>query len=355
MLNGMKIIDFTSLLPGPFATMMLADLGADVLHIVRPGTESMSEYLVRSKKMIELDLKEEEKKAQLKEILQGVDVVIEQFRPGVMERLGFGYEDVKRINPSIIYCSISGYGQNGPFKERAGHDINYLSLAGLSSQSGTEEDGPANMSTQLADIGGGSMHAVVSILAAYIHRQSTGEGQRIDISMTDTTLSYNALVLPDFLNEGKVPSHETEVLNGATMYGFYRTMDGRYFSVGSLEPNFRIALCEALELEAYISLSMSEDPLDQNTFKELVREAFASRTYEDLLAIFKEVDACVEPVLSLAEVFEHPQIKARNLVTNIVYEDGKVEKQLKHPIVFSNYEPRYRAVQKLNALDELVD
>lgn len=355
MLSGIKVVDFTALLPGPFSTMLLADLGAEIIHIVKPNSDvdwGTNDYLLRSKKVIEVDLKEEKALGKIYSLIADADVVIEQFRPGVMDRLKLGYENVKLVNESIIYCSISGYGQTGPYVDRAGHDINYISIAGLSDQNGKIDSGPQNNGTQLADIGGGSMYSAVAILAAYIHRMNTGIGQYIDVSMTDTVLTYNAMTVQDYLTKNHIPQREKELLNGGSFYGFYETKDGRYFSVGSLEPAFRLSLCEALGLQSAIPLSMSTAKEDVLSFKKLLKTVFSAHTYIELVEIFKTFDACVEPVLSMDEVFEHPQIKSRKMIVNVTDEVGNSTRQLRHPVVFSEYEPVYHQMIKLNSLDD---
>lgn len=178
LLTNLKVLDFSTLLPGPFATLMLADLGADVLKVERPAAGDswgVNQYLNRSKQSITLDLKQSESIEAVKNLVKEYDIVLEQFRPGVMERLGLGYEVLKQINPKLIYCSITGFGQTGPYKDRPGHDINYISIAGLSGYSGTQKDGPAKNGTQIADLAGGSLHAIIGILSAVIYRDRTGK------------------------------------------------------------------------------------------------------------------------------------------------------------------------------------
>lgn len=190
-LQGLKVLDFSGLLPGPFASLILADLGADVLRVEAPsrpdmvrlmppyatdGTSAAHGYLNRSKRSIAIDLKKPEGLDIVKQLIAEYDIVIEQFRPGVMDRLGAGYEALKAINPKVIYCSITGYGQTGPYKDRAGHDMNYLAIAGVIGYNGRQASGPAPMAVQVADIAGGSCHAVIGLLAAVIHRQGTGRG-----------------------------------------------------------------------------------------------------------------------------------------------------------------------------------
>lgn len=347
LLNNLKILDFSTLLPGPYATLMLADLGAEVLHVQRPSDEEltpMDQYLNRSKKSIMIDLKKEGATEKIKQLVKEYDIVLEQFRPGVMNRLGLGYDDLKEINPKIIYCSITGFGQTGPYKDRPGHDINYISMAGLASHSGTKELGPANNATQIADIAGGSLHAVIGILAAVNYRNQTGEGQYIDISMTDASFALNAVAAPNYFVNDEVPMPEEEILNGGTFYGFYETKDGRYFSVGSLEPKFRKLLCDGIGRSDLFELSMSEDKDDIKRFKEIVKESFLMKTFEEWLEIFQKVEACVEPVLTFDETCNHPHTQARELIVEVPDPNGGFQKQIGCPIKTSIFKPEYKHV-----------
>ncbi len=202
--------------------------------------------LNRSKRSLTLDLKKPGAPEIVRRLVAagGYDIVVEQFRPGVMDRLGIGYEQLRTANPALIYCAVTGYGQSGPLRDRAGHDINYLSLSGVMSHSGRLEEGPAPLGVQLADIGGGSFGALVGLLAAVIERQISGEGQLIDISMLDMMLAWQAHIFSEYL-VGKVePQPEASLLNGGGYYDFYETADGRYLSIGSLEPKFWVAFCE---------------------------------------------------------------------------------------------------------------
>ena len=277
LLSGIKILDFTYLLPGPFATMILSDLGAEVLrveshtrldlarlappYVDKAGTVScMHAYLNRNKKSIALDLKYEESIAIIKRLISEkcYDVVIEQFRPGAMGRLGLSYETLSEINPGLIYCSITGYGQTGPLRDRAGHDINYLSLAGVMSYSGSKDSGPCLMGIQMADVGSGSNNAAIGLLAAIIHRMKTGKGQYIDVSMTDGVFPYHVVSGLGCLVGGPEPGYETEILNGGSLYGFYKTADNKYLSYGGLEPQFLSAFLNALGLSSYIPRLMEQ-------------------------------------------------------------------------------------------------
>jgi alpha-methylacyl-CoA racemase len=343
LLKGLKILDFSTLLPGPFATLILSDLGAEVLHIKRPRSLDFasSDYLGRGKQTMELNLKEADSIEWIKEKITDYDILLEQFRPGVMERLGLGYEELKKINPRLIYCSLTGYGQTGPYKNRAGHDINYVGMTGLSSYSGTKEGGPAIQSTQIADLAGGSLYAVIGILSAVIYRNRTNEGQHIDISMTDGTFTLNALFASEYLLNGKELLPEELYLNGGSFYGYYQTKDGRYFSVGSLEPQFRKELCEAIGRPEIFQLSMSMDEGDMEQFKQILKEFFLEKTFDECKEIFLKNDACVEPVLTFAEACEHPQLKERNMVVEVNQPDGRIQKQIGCAIKTSLFQPKY--------------
>ncbi|WP_141992934.1 CaiB/BaiF CoA-transferase family protein [Bacillus sp. B4EP4a] len=345
LLTHLKVLDFSTLLPGPFATLMLADLGADVLKVERPGAMDswgVNQYLNRSKKSITLDLKQSESIESVKNLVKEYDIVIEQFRPGVMERLGLGYEALKWINPKLIYCSITGFGQTGPYKDRPGHDINYISIAGLSGYSGTKKDGPAKNGTQIADLAGGSLHAVIGILSAVIHRERTGEGQAIDISMTDCSFALNAISAPLNLQGGNELEPEKLMLNGGSFYDFYETKDGRYFSVGSLEPPFRKALCEAIGAPELYELSMKSDEESGTRFKTAVRLAFLERDFHEWQEIFADFEACAEPVLTFTEAAEHPQLKDRGMIVEVPDGKGNAQKQIACPIKTSVFTPEYK-------------
>jgi alpha-methylacyl-CoA racemase len=357
-LQGLKVLDFSTLLPGPFATLMLADMGADVIHVESPtradmvrtmepvdeeGISAAHRHLNRSKKSLALDLKNPESIDVIHSLLQEYDIVIEQFRPGVMTRLGLDYESLKKINPRIIYCSITGYGQTGPFANRAGHDSNYLSVAGVMDYSRRKGERPPVLGVQVADIAGGSLHSVVGILAAVYHREKTGEGQFIDISMTDASFSLNALYGSGYLAHGVEPQPENLTLNGGEFYDYYETKDGRYFSVGSLEPPFRKMLCESLGAVELIEMAFSEKQEDKVKFKEEVATRFITKNFQEWLEIFNdEFDGCVEPVLTFAEATEHPQIKAREMIVEVPNENGTMQKQIAFPIKFSTNPAVYR-------------
>ena len=357
-LASLKVLDFSTLLPGPFASLMLADMGAEVLRIESPtrvdllrvlpphdqGTSASHAYLNRNKRSLALDLKQVEALEIVRELVKDYDIVLEQFRPGVMERLGLGYAALKAINPRLIYVSITGYGQTGPYKDRAGHDINYLALAGIASHTGRQDSGPLPLGVQLADVAGGSLHAVVGLLAAVIARQHSGAGQHLDVSMTDCSFSLNAMAGAGYLACGVEPEWETQVLNGGSFYDYYRTRDGRWMSVGSLEPAFMQQLCEALGRPELAAHGLSPRPEQQKALKLALQVEFEKRSFEQLCELFAGVDACVEPVLSLSEAVEHPQLKARTLISQVPRGDGSTQAQIACPLKFSEGLPEPRHI-----------
>jgi crotonobetainyl-CoA:carnitine CoA-transferase CaiB-like acyl-CoA transferase len=359
LLHGIKILDFTTLLPGPFATMILSDLGASVLRVESPTridlarlappfvdkdcqVSCMHAMLNRNKKSIALDLKFPESVGIVKKLVaeEGYDVVVEQFRPGAMGRLGLSYERLREVNPGVVYCSITGYGQDGPLRDRAGHDINYLSLAGVMSYSGKAASGPCQMGIQVADVGSGSNNAVIGILAAIIGRMSTGAGQHIDVSMTDGMFLHHVVSGIRTFQGEEDPGLETELLNGAGLYGFYRTSDGQYLSFGGLEPQFLTAFLTGLGLDSWLPRLM--EPGIIHELRAQVAEAIASCTRARWEEVFREIDACVEPVLSVSEAFASDHARARGLVAEVPGPEGVSLRQIALPIRFSQYAPGYR-------------
>ncbi|MCJ1880407.1 CaiB/BaiF CoA transferase family protein [Pseudomonas nitroreducens] len=357
-LASLKILDFSTLLPGPFASLLLADMGAEVLRVESPtrmdlvrvlpphvdGTSASHAYLNRNKRCIALDLKQAEAVEVVKQLVQEYDIVLEQFRPGVMDKLGVGYEALKAINPKLIYVSITGYGQTGPLRDRAGHDINYLALAGVASYTGRRESGPLPLGVQLADIAGGSLHGVMGLLAAVIHRQQTGEGQQVDVSMTDCAFSLHGMAGAGYLAAGVEPEMEGLALNGGSFYDYYRTRDGRWFSVGSLEPQFMQQFCTAIGRPELAARGLSPKPEEQQSLKREIAIEFEKQDFTHWQERFAALDACVEPMLSLAEAVEHPQLRERGVVTQVPNGKGGAQRQVACPIRFSAGLPEPRHI-----------
>lgn len=356
-LAGLKVLDFSTLLPGPFATLILADLGAEVIHVESPtrvdlvrimppyadGQATAHAYLNRNKQSVALDLKNPESIEKVKKLIAEYDIVVEQFRPDVMKRLGLSYEDLKTINPKLIYCSITGYGQTGSYKNRAGHDINYVALAGIAGHSGRQDSGPPAMGIQVADVAGGSLHAVIGILSAVIERQRSGLGQHIDISMTDCAFTLNNMAASAQVAGGEEQAAEAATLNGGSYYDYFKTQDGRYLSVGSLEPQFMLGLSAALELPILAQLGSSMVAEDRQTVKQAVAAAIAAQPYSHWQQVFGSLDVCVEPVLSLKEAAESELASERRWLVDVplTQDNSKTQKQLACPIKFSRSVARY--------------
>jgi crotonobetainyl-CoA:carnitine CoA-transferase CaiB-like acyl-CoA transferase len=356
-LSSLKILDFSTLLPGPFGSMMLADLGADVLRVEAPNrpdavrfvppydgdSSAWQRLLNRNKRSIALDLKRPGAGEIVKRLISdgGYDIVLEQFRPGVMDRLGIGYENLRVANNGLIYCAITGYGQTGPYRDRAGHDNNYLALSGVMSHSGRKEDGPPPLGVQIADIGGGAMGAVMGILTAVIHRQQTGEGQFVDISMFDMSVAWHAHAISHYLVGGIEPEREGWHLNGGSYYDFYETRDGRYLSVGSLEPKFWEGFCQAIARPDLIPNGFDQSPENQQALKVEIRQVIAAKDLNEWVGIFADYDVCVEPVLTIPEMLDHPQTQARGMIVDVPKPDGTTQQQVGSPFKFSQTQPEY--------------
>ena len=357
-LSSLKVLDFSTLLPGPFGSMVLADWGAEVVRIESPtrpdmvrmlppqanGVSAAHAFLNRSKKSLALDLKKPQAVEAVKSLVKEYDIVVEQFRPGVMDRLGVGYEALKAANPGVIYCSITGYGQTGPYKNRAGHDLNYLSIAGITGYNGRKASGPAPINVQVADVAGGSYHSVMSILAAVVHRQQTGEGQYIDVSMTDAAFSMHALTAPPALVGDMQPGLEATQLNGCTFYDCYETADGRFFSVGGLEPQFFAQFCQALGHPEWAPKGLALNEEIQSGLKQEIADVMKTKSFAEWQEVFAALDSCSEPVLSFAEACEHPQIKEREQLVKVPSGYCTSQTQLASPVKFSTTKPEYKSI-----------
>ena len=354
-LNNLKILDFTTLIPGPFATMMMGDMGADIIKVESPtrldlvramgpfnhGSSTSHSFVNRNKRSISLDLKKQKSIEIIKRLILDFDIIIEQFRPGVMKRLGLDYESLKTINSNIIYCSITGYGQTGPYKDKAGHDNNYLSISGTNGYSGKVNQPSPIMGLPIADLAGGSLHAVIGILAAVNHRNNKGSGQHIDVSMTDSMFAMNGIFGSQFLAAGQELAHETTHINGGSFYGYYQTKDDKTISVGSLEPKFLMKLCAGLEISDHIGSAISNNTRQQSKFKDLVAKKIREKDMSHWEKVFENEDACVEPVISFQEACENTQILAREMITSVSHLEGGEENQVSSAIKFSDSKARY--------------
>jgi len=350
-LENIRVLDFTTLLPGPFATLILAEAGAEVIKIERPGGEEMRNdrpklghsgtlfsMLNRAKKSVEIDLKQDGAVDRLRPLIESADVVIEQFRPGVMERLGLGYEAVKAINPRIVYCSITGYGQSGPKAAVAGHDLNYCAETGFLSLTHGADGKPAIPQTQIADIGAGSYPAVINIMFGLWQRQRTGEGSYVDVAMTDNLFPF--LWMP--LALGRATGHWAEGndlrLTGASpRYQIYRTSDGGHVAVGALEQKFWDILCDTLELDP----ALRDDGKDANATMEAVAEIVATRSAQDWEARFAGKDVCSVAVKRVDEALEDIHFQHRGLFSHVIAADQQSMPALSVPVV-----PPFRSGQK---------
>jgi alpha-methylacyl-CoA racemase len=302
------------------------------------GLSTSSAFLGRGKRSMNLNLKDPRGVRIVHQLLTAHDILIEQFRPGVMAKFGLDYPQLKDRYPSLIYCSLTGYGQNGPMTSRAGHDINYLSRSGLMSYSGRLETGPVLTGMQIADIASGSYNSIIGLLSAVIYRQATGKGQYVDISMTDGMIAFNAMVGSAFLVTGQEPGREGHYLNGGSLYDFYQTKDGQYISFGGLEPQFFAAFCQAIGRADLIPGTVM--PPDVHRVKQEVREIIKTKTRDKWTEWFKQYDACVEPVLTLSEALNDPLVKERGMVVEVELRGGGKVKQLASPIKFSETPPK---------------
>ncbi len=350
-LEGMKILDFTYLLPGPYGTMMLADLGAeivkvenltnpDMMRIAAPVVDGVSAayaHINRGKKSLAIDLKKEGSPEIIRRLLNQYDIVLEQFRPGVMEKLGLGYETLKKVQPKLIYCSLTGYGQTGSYADRAGHDINYIALSGLASYSGRKSEGPSLSGIQIADICSGSKNMVVAVMAAYIKRLSTGEGDCLDISITDGTFALTAFQAAAFMASGITPGPESDFLNGGAVYDYYRTSDGKYISVGGLEAKFSKSFYETLGIPDAASLIFFSAE-ETSRIKSKVTETIASKPLDHWIRVFGAIDACVEPVRDMAQAASLPPLIERDMIVELKNRNGTALKQVGNPLKFKSGE-----------------
>jgi alpha-methylacyl-CoA racemase len=341
-LEGVRVLDLTRLLPGPYASLVLADLGArvdkvedtgagDYLRLAPPlvgDTSGLFLALNRGKRSCCLDLKKESARGALLRMIGHYDVLFEQFRPGVMDRLGLGHAALLQHNPRLVVCALTGYGQDGPLAARAGHDLNYLGRAGVLGFQGPPGGPPQPPGFQLADVGGG-LWSVIGILAALHERAGTGRGRVVDVAMVDASMGFASVGIGQLL-AGHTPARGDEPLTGGlSIYGTYATKDGRFVTLGALEPKFWLAFCAGVGIEP--SLEPLAPGPHQVAWKERLRAVFTARTRAEWEAFGAEHDCCVEPVLEPEELADDPQLRARGMFFEVDSPWGPL-RQLRTPL-----------------------
>jgi alpha-methylacyl-CoA racemase len=320
-LEGVRVLDLTRLLPGPFATQQLADLGAQVIKVEDTGAGDYAARPVRAlinrgKRGIRIDLKHPQGLAAFLRLVRGADVLVEGFRPGVMQRLGAGYEAVAATHPKIVYCSISGFGQDGPLAQMPAHDINYIALAGVADQVGNTH-GPALSNLPLGDQLGGTMTAAMHICAALYGVARGGRGAHLDIAIADSVLAQAVVPRAMLREHGAVPAIGAGRLTGAlACYGFYRTADARWLAVGALERKFWDALCERIGRPELAALHDSGNAATESRLRTELEAVFAAQPLAHWNAVFAGNEACVAPVLRIDEALAHPHFIARGMAAD---------------------------------------
>ena len=326
-LEGLVVLDLTRLQPGNYATMVMGDLGADVIKVEEPGRgdyvrwtppmvgemSAMHRVLNRNKRSVTLNLKKPEGADLLMKMVAGADVLIESFRPGVMDRLGVGFERLSEHSPGLVYAAITGYGQDGPYKDRAGHDLNYLAYGGVLGTGGPKDGPPTLPSVQIADLSG-AMMAVIGVMGALYRRNVTGKGDFIDVGMMDVAISWLALhVGPWFAGAPQLQRGQGYLNGGFPFYRVYECSDGKHISVGALEPQFWSALCNALELPELIGDQFTDEARRDEVHK-ILEEKFLSKTRDEWSALLSELDTCVAPINDFEEMAIDPQVVARQMM-----------------------------------------
>lgn len=341
-LDGIRVLDLSRLLPGPYASHILASFGADVIKIEKPGEgDYMREYLPqaqgfnatfltinRGKRSIALDLRKPAGKEVFRALVQRSDVVLDGFRPGVMDKLGLGYENLSEINPKIVYAALTGYGQTGPNAQQAGHDLNYLALSGMLDLLGDTDGVPLVPGIQIADVAAGALPTVIGILLALQHRTKSKVGQMVDISMFDSLLGLMPVQVANYTATKRRPKRGHERLFGRyACYNIYPVRNGRFMVVAALEPKFWAALCTAIDREDLIQDQYVEGHAQEILIAELTR-IFQKKQVDEWMEIFGEFDACVTEVRELSRSVQDDNVTQRGLITPIRGKDGEVYEQL---------------------------
>jgi crotonobetainyl-CoA:carnitine CoA-transferase CaiB-like acyl-CoA transferase len=358
-LEDVRVLDLSRLLPGGFCSLMLADFGAEVLKVEDTG---MGDYLRwappyyegaqesarsalylalnRNKRSIRVNLKDEGGKEVLRRLARDYDVLLESFRPGVLDRLGVGYETLRAENPGLVYCAITGYGQDGPYRDRSGHDTNYLGLVGLLGLTGDRDGPPVLPAGQIADVGGGALMAAFGILAALHERDRSGEGQLVDVSMADGALSWLAMVAGRYFADGLVPRRgDLELAGRLVCYRPYACKDG-HVTLGALEPKFWRAWCRGVGREDLIEKQLEAPGSDAHA---QVERIFLQRTREEWRAFASQHDCCLEPVLDIDEALDSELVRARKMVVELDQPGAGSVRQLGVPVKLSRTPGAVRA------------
>ena len=355
-LAGIQVLDLSSLLPGSLCTQMLADLGADVLKIENPqsvdgfrktpplvGTQGSYFHMInRNKRAMTLNLREPDGRDIFLKMVPGADVLLETLRPGGMARMGLAYEDLKRIHSRLIYCSLTGFGQDGPYREAATHDINVLGLSGILDLLAERGGRPVVPGVQFAGVGGGSQNAAIGILAALFRRERTGEGQYIDAALLDGVTPFLGLVMSAYLATGEAPrGGETLVGGGWAFYNVYETADHRYIALGCLEEKFWQEFCRAIDREDLAADQYAAGPRRDEIVAE-VRRIMLEKTRREWLELLSRYETCASPVHSLEEALNDPQIRHRGLWFKACHPvDGEIGQQ-RFPVLFDTDRPEWR-------------
>lgn len=347
-LEGIKVLDLSTMLPGPLCTMMLADFGAEVIKIEPPKggdlfraakpalKDTSGAYLLvnRNKKSLTLNLKSDQGREIFRRLAAEADVVVEGFRPGVVKRLGVDYDTLQAINPRLVYCSISGYGQDGPYAQYSGHDNNYISYAGILGMTARKGQVPTLPGVQVADVGGGTLMAIIGILMALMARHHTGKGQHVDISMLDGAIAWLPIIASTSFFSDSVPTAGSTKLTGShACYEVYETKDDGFISLGPIEPHLWANLCRYFGKEEFIPWQNQLDKQDE--MFAFLRAQFLTKDRDEWVRILNEVDVCIAPVLRVDEVFRDPQVLHRRMVFEMEHPRLGTIKQLGFPVKLS--------------------
>lgn len=348
LLDGLQVLDLTRLLPGPLCTMIMGDYGAAVLKIedtaagdltraiggISGGEGSLFWQLNRNKKSLALNLKAEHGQEIMRQLVAQSDLLVEGFRPGVMERLGLGYRELGTLNPGLVYASISGYGREGSYRERAGHDLNYTALTGLLDLSAAPGEAPVMPAVQIADIGAGSLTALAGICMALYAREKSGRGCHVDVSMTRGLLPWLVYAAASPAGDGLLPRRGCGHITGAYVcYNIYETADGKYMSLGALEPVFWQNFCNAVERPGWVEKQFDR-AAQEELFQEL-RALFQEKTRDEWIEFFAQHDACCEPVLDLNAAAAHPLAREQDFWIEVARPEGPSQRQPGFPLLFS--------------------